>query len=420
MKTIRITKDVNTYYEALKGGTTYILEKNASINSDEYFGFAAYTGVKNRDVVLKGDVYASKGYGVHVGDNEYKGAGVLDITKSSSIYGKEAGVQIAADRQVVHNDGKILGDTGVKLTSDDVFLHNTGSIIGKVQGIDVFLGTGTIRNDGLITSDKTAIYSLLTTGDHLKIVNNGTIEGGEYGIALSHSDGVRTVIVNNGEINAKFWSISANFTSAEEVIRNRGEINGQVGLYGGDDTYDGRGGTTLYSVDGGEGDDLYIIDDVLAKLNEQMNAGNDTVRSSVTWKLGSNFEDLVLTGKNSVSGTGTDQSNHLTGNAGENVLSGLGGVDILNGGAGKDTLYGGAAADYFVFDTGTRHDTIADFQDGLDVIDITGIKGISKFSQIEDRMEQHGADVIIDFGHKDKITIENITIDKLTAVDFAY
>ncbi|MGV3553154.1 calcium-binding protein [Rhizobium sp.] len=420
MKTIRITKDIDTYYQALKGNVTYVLEKNASITSSEYFGLAAYTGVKNRDLVLKGDVSSSQGFGVHVGDNNYRGAGELDIAKSSSIYGKLAGVNVGADNQVVRNAGKILGDNGMQIGAENVHVRNTGSITGKVEGIDVFLGTGTIRNDGLISGEKFGIYSLLTTGDHLKIVNNGTIVGGEYGIVLSNGNGVRTVIVNNGEINAKYWAISANASEAVEVLRNRGDINAPVGLYGGNDTYDGRGGRTAWSVDGGKGNDLYIIDDPLAKLSEQADSGIDTVRSSVTWTLGANFEDLILTGKNSIAGTGTDQSNHLTGNEGENTLFGMGGVDILNGGKGNDTLNGGAGADHFVFVTGTRHDTIADFQDTIDLIDITGIKGISTFAQIEEAMTQVGADVVIDLGGKDRITVENITIDKLTAIDFAY
>ena len=35
-------------------------------------------------------------------------------------------------------------------------------------------------------------------------------------------------------------------------------------------------------------------------------------------------------------------------------------------------------------------------------------------------MVQNGADVDIDLGGKDMITIKNITIDKLTQIDFAY
>lgn len=421
MKTIRITKDQTSYYEAQKGNTTYVLEKNVSITSSEFAGLVAYSEVKGRDIVIKGDVSASQGYGIHVGSNEHDGGGVLAIAKSSKVYGADVGVNLVAHDQILTNAGKISGETGVATSGDDILLENSGYIMGKSIGIDFSFSSGTIRNDGMITGAERGISTFVNTGDELRIVNNGTIGSsvGEYGIGLSNLDGARTVIVNHGDIAAKFWCIQANFSNATEIVRNRGDISGQVWLGGGNDVYDDRGGNTLY-VDGGADDDLYIIDDVLIKLGEQTNAGNDTVRSSATWTLGANFENLVLIGKNSITGTGSADANRISGNAGQNTLFGMGGTDILNGGKGMDVLNGGAAADHFVFATGTGHDTIADFQDGIDLIDITHIKGIKTFEQIAEAMVQNGADIELSLGGKDMITIENITYDKLTAIDFAF
>ena len=353
MKTIRITRDLNTYYEAQKGHATYVLEKNASITSADYFGLAAYSDVKGRDIVIKGDISASKGFGLHVGSNEHKGGGTLDIAKSADIYGEDVGVNLVANKQIVHNAGKIGGDTGLKLDGDDFRADNTGFITGKTVGGRYLLRRRYVSQRRHDHRRQDGAFDAAQHRDELKIVNNGTIGGNsdEYGIGLSNLDGARTVIVNHGDIAAKFWCIQANFTNATEIVRNRGDISGQVWLGDGNDVYDDRGGTTLY-VDGGGDDDLYIIDDVLISLGEQSNAGNDTVRSSVTWTLGTNFENLILTGKNSISGTGSIQSNRITGNEGQNTLSGLGGVDILDGGKGNDVLYGGAAADHFVFTTG--------------------------------------------------------------------
>lgn len=329
-----------------------------------------------------------------------------------------AGVNLVADRQVFDNAGTIGGDTAVKASAEDLLLVNSGFITGKTIGIDFSFGSGTIRNDGMITGATHAISTFATAGEQVKIVNDGTIGGAEYAIGLSNLDGSRTVIVNHGEINAKFWAIQANFTDATEIVRNRGEISSQIWLGDGDDIFDGRGGTTFY-VDGGGDDDLYIIDDPLIKLGEQTNSGIDTVRSSITWKLGANFENLTLAGKDSITGTGSESANRINGNAGQNTLFGLGGTDVINGGGGNDVLYGGALADNFVFRTGAGHDVIADFQDGLDLIDITGIKGIKDFAQIAGAMVQNGTDVEIQFGD-DMITIDNVTVDKLTAIDFAF
>ena len=69
---------------------------------------------------------------------------------------------------------------------------------------------------------------------------------------------------------------------------------------------------------------------------------------------------------------GTKQSDHMEGLAGNDWLRGRDGADTLDGGAGNDWLAGGAGADVFVFNpaNGARGDTIADFQDGTDLVRI--------------------------------------------------
>ena len=39
---------------------------------------------------------------------------------------------------------------------------------------------------------------------------------------------------------------------------------------------------------------------------------------------------------------------------------------MLSGGAGRDALFGGAGADVFIFGPGSGHDTVADFEAGID------------------------------------------------------
>lgn len=112
------------------------------------------------------------------------------------------------------------------------------------------------------------------------------------------------------------------------------------------------------------------------------------VRSSVRYTLGSNLENLTLTGATNINGTGNGLANVLAGNAGNNVLTGNGGDDILNGGAGDDTLIGGVGNDWltggggrdtFVIRVGNG-DTILDFEsrnavgrNQNDRIDVSGI-----------------------------------------------
>jgi Ca2+-binding RTX toxin-like protein len=64
-------------------------------------------------------------------------------------------------------------------------------------------------------------------------------------------------------------------------------------------------------------------------LVESANQGTDEVRSSVSITLGTNFENLTLTGTAAINGQGNNADNVMTGNAGNNVLNGRGGIDTL-------------------------------------------------------------------------------------------
>jgi serralysin len=68
--------------------------------------------------------------------------------------------------------------------------------------------------------------------------------------------------------------------------------------------------------------------------------------------------------------TGTGADERLLGSALADAISGGAGDDFLHDGAGSDTLTGGAGADIFVFARDGAVDTVSDFQDGVDLIDI--------------------------------------------------
>ena len=112
----------------------------------------------------------------------------------------------------------------------------------------------------------------------------------------------------------------------------------------------GLGSDSLY---GGAGNDLYIVDNMSDVATEYSGEGTDTVQSSVTLTLSTDVENLTLTGKSSINGTGNDLANTLTGNTANNILS------------------GGDGADTFVFNaklSKTNIDTIGDFEHGIDHI----------------------------------------------------
>ncbi len=125
-------------------------------------------------------------------------------------------------------------------------------------------------------------------------------------------------------------------------------LNGLAGidtLNGGDGNDIINGGLGADAMTGGLGDDTFYVDDAGDTTLESSGEGYDTVRSTIAWTLGANFEQLILDGSSNINGTGNGLDNVLTGNDGNNTLNGGAGADILYGGLGVDRLIGGNGAD---------------------------------------------------------------------------
>ncbi|WP_279595947.1 beta strand repeat-containing protein [Methylobacterium sp. J-059] len=102
------------------------------------------------------------------------------------------------------------------------------------------------------------------------------------------------------------------------------------------ETLDGLGGADTMT--GGAGNDTYIVDNSKDAVVELPGGGIDTVLSAVSFTLGANLENLVLTGTAS-KGTGNALDNVLTGNDANNTLDGGLGADTMAGGLGNDVYF---------------------------------------------------------------------------------
>ncbi|MEO6255204.1 MAG: calcium-binding protein [Sphingomicrobium sp.] len=93
---------------------------------------------------------------------------------------------------------------------------------------------------------------------------------------------------------------------------------------------------TTNVLEGGTGDDTYIVYSATDHVVEQTGEGTDLVRSSASFALSDNVENLTLTGTAAINGTGNGLANTIIGNSAANVISGGGGADRLTGGLGGD------------------------------------------------------------------------------------
>ncbi|HEX8639533.1 MAG TPA: M10 family metallopeptidase [Allosphingosinicella sp.] len=120
------------------------------------------------------------------------------------------------------------------------------------------------------------------------------------------------------------------------------------------------GGAGADTMTGGGGNDTFVVDNIGDKIIETAVGGSaDTVRSSMSYTLGSYVERLVLTGSAALNGTGNALANNLTGNAGANRL---------NGGSGADTMGGGGGNDIYSVDNAGDKVVETSVGDGLDTV----------------------------------------------------
>ena len=106
-----------------------------------------------------------------------------------------------------------------------------------------------------------------------------------------------------------------------------------------------NGGAGADSMSGGAGNDTYSVDNAGDVIIEAANAGTDVVQSTGSYVLGTNVENLILTGASAINGTGNALANAITGNAAANRISAGKGNDSILAGAGNDTLNAGVGLD---------------------------------------------------------------------------
>jgi Ca2+-binding RTX toxin-like protein len=314
-------------------------------------------------------------------------------------------------------DGSISGDVSL-YGGQDRFTMTTGQIIGDVDAgddndaVDLVGGTITGAVDAGLGNDVIKVFDTRVTdgvkggdGNDTYIINVPSapiIESADHG-----TDSVFSKV--SFTLDANFENLT--LTGTGDIVGKGNRLaNSLIGNVGDNALY-GRGGNDLFIADdgadaifGGTGSDLVSYSNSDAKVTVNLSTGRG---------VGGYAEDDTLIGIEKLFGSAF--ADRLTGSAGN---------ERLDGGIGNDVLAGGKGKDVFVFASSSGKDTIADFEQGRDTIEISGFGAdADRFSDIKPLMSQHGKDVWIDFGSTtsgDLIVIKGAAIKDFAGSDFDF
>lgn len=223
------------------------------------------------------------------------------------------------------------------------------------------------------TSDKITVQDWFVSADN-QIESVEFFDGTSMDLAEIESNILEALPING---------TTGNDTLAGTLLNE--EIHG---LDGNDVIYAGGGNDNIYGDSGSDemhgeaGDDTYYIDDAGDIITENSGEGTDTVKSSISYALGANVENLDLTGTDNLTATGNTLNNQLVGNSGNNTLDGAAGVDSMSGGAGDDTYIIDNSNDVVAENSGEGVDTVQSsvsytLSSNIEELELTGTNDIN-------------------------------------------
>ena len=248
---------------------------------------------------------------------------------------------------------------------------------GTVIDLSSF-GGGTITLEGVSSTDLSADMFILD--DFVGTDGDDTMEGGTTDDTLTGGAGADTFVFDQDSGRDTI----TDFTTGTDKI----DLSAFTGITSFDDLYSWQSGADVV---------IFLAFDGGGRITLEGVSLDDLSASDFTF-----YQDEY---------TGTDSAETLTGGAGDDTITGLGGDDTLTGNEGDDT---------FVFASGHGADTITDFTDGEDTIDLSAFTGITGFGDLT--ATQDGANTVIDLSAYGggSITLQGVTSTDLDEADFVF
>ena len=317
---------------------------NKTIDEDNVLTFD-FASQYNEQLVIESITQCS--HGIITQNNQNK----LIYTPTSNYYGNDSFTYTLSDgnggtiTKTVDltinsvNDVPIAPLTSGTLEEDSSILLDVLANASDVEGEIVTISSFTQASNGTITLNEENKF-VYTPNSHYS---------GNDSFTYTLSDGNDIV---TQAINLTVNPLPVNITGGSENDILTGNYKDNI-LDG------GAGADTML---GGEGNDTYYVDNVEDIVTENTDEGIDRVRSSISYTLGDNVENLSLTGTEVLIGTGNSLDNYITGNSALNILSGNEGNDTMYGNGGIDILTDYSGDDYM--DGGDGNDNITTCSSG--------------------------------------------------------
>ncbi|MBS0419786.1 MAG: DUF2974 domain-containing protein [Proteobacteria bacterium] len=319
-----------------------------------------WTGTSLADSLIAFPDFSAKLYGLGGNDTLFGGHGddLLDGgTGNDSMNGWDGN-----DTYVVNSTLDTVNESsggGIDLVQSSI----TYTLGAEVENLTL-TGTTNINGTG------NALANVITGNGVNNTLSGGagadTLIGGAGNDTYVVDDPGDVVIENGGEgtdlvQSSISYALAANVENltltGTSVINGTGNTaNNTINGNSADNVIDG--GSGVDTLVGGTGNDTYIVDSTSDVVTEGTSAGTDLVQASATFTLGSNVENLTLTGASAINGTGNSLVNVITGNSADNTLSGGSGADTLMGGAGNDTYVVDNTGDIVTENTGEGTDLV--------------------------------------------------------------